>query len=372
MSESTLFKHILSPNLVQVMGRNVHHSWPDFDRSAFEQNVIARLDELELKQRSQWISAQLREHLPESYPDAIQILIKSLENELTEADKLGKYKEFYYMPFADFIGEYGREHFEESMRANYEITQCFTAEFSVRPFIEGYPEKCMAMLHEWAEDENYHVRRLVSEGTRPRLPWSSRLSAFQKDPSPVLELLEKLKADPELYVRRSVANNLNDIAKDNPDVVMETLTRWSKSKDKGTQWIIKHASRTLIKDGHTDALLLLGFDPKAPLAISDFESSKMVDFGTALDFSFTLENTGKAKADFVIDFVIYFKKANGKLAPKVFKLANKTLQAGEKVSFKKSHPIKPITTRVYYPGEQRLVLQVNGIEREAKAFELKM
>lgn len=370
MAETFLLKNILSPRLVAVMGRNIQQVWPAFDRTAFEKSIVDGLEGRALKERSKWISSHLQASLPKDYPEAIGILLDSFQSPVTEADRLGKYSEFYYMPIADFVAAYGLDHFQVSMQANREITQRFTAEFSVRPFIQRYPEQCMELLHHWTQDESHHVRRLVSEGTRPRLPWAGRLSAFQTNPAPVLELLEKLKADSELYVRRSVANNLNDIAKDNPDVVMKTLARWNKSQNEGTQWIIKHASRTLIKDGHTEALLLQGFDPNASLAISGFNASEQVEFGTALDFSFVLENTGKKANDFVIDFVVYFKKANGKLAPKVFKLANKKLKAGEKLTLKKSHPIKPITTRTYYPGVHKLALQVNGLERDTRCFEL--
>jgi len=352
------------------MARNLRTVHPDFDTNLFCERTVTELDLLELKQRAQLIADSLHQHLPKDYEEAIAVLIALMKIPLDTSDQLGRYSEFYFLPVAEYIHAYGKNHFEQSMRANYELTKVFTAEFSVRVFIEQYPEKSLGLLKKWARDPNHHVRRLVSEGTRTRLPWAGRLRIFQENPAPVIELLEMLKSDPDLYVRRSVANNLNDIAKDNPGLVIDTLTRWqsSNNRDSNTDWIIKHASRTLIKNGYSEALKLQGFDPNAEIALHNLKLTKTLRFGEKLNFDFTLKNDDDADHNLVVDFVVYFKKANGALAPKVFKLRELKLKAGEEVHISKSHPIKPITTRKYYNGKQALAIQVNGKEYEKESF----
>ena len=373
MSEKLLFKNILNPNLVEVMGRNVLSVSKEFDKKGFIAFANDGLDVLELKDRARHISFALHKAFSENYIVAIGALIESMSIPLTKTDKIGKYQSFYFMPFSEYIIRFGVDYFDQSMKANYELTKVYTAEFSIRPFLIHYTEKTLSLLNHWALDKNHHVRRLVSEGTRTRLPWAGRLPQFQKDPSSVLRLLEKLKNDPELYVRRSVANNLNDIAKDHPTRVIETLWRWQSAEDRdaNTDWIIKHASRTLIKDGYTEALQLLGFDPEAQIRLKNLRISDTVIFGEKLNLSFDLENEGNVSHKLVIDFVVYFKKANGNLAPKVFKMRELELSAGQMVKLTKAHPIKPITTRTYYFGKQEVAIQVNGKELAKKAFVLR-
>jgi 3-methyladenine DNA glycosylase AlkC len=258
------------------------------------------------------------------------------------------------------------------MQALYQMTKRFTAEGAIRPFIQKYPDKTLEILSEWAEDENCHVRRLVSEGTRPRLPWTMQLKQFIEDPQPVLRLLEKLKSDPELMVRRSVANNLNDIAKDNPDLVVQTLSRWKKVEDEGTQWLIRHAARTLVKQGNKDVLTILGYSPKVDIAVSKIKlNNSTLKMGEALSFSLEVKSRAKHAQTLVIDYVIHHVKANGKLAPKVFKLTNKTLEPGQALTISKTHPFRFITTRKYYPGRHLLEIQVNGVKYGKAEFVLK-
>jgi 3-methyladenine DNA glycosylase AlkC len=231
----------------------------------------------------------------------------------------------------------------------------------------------MAQLEEWSRHENCHVRRLASEGTRPRLPWTMRLPQFIDDPRPVLKILNNLKADPVLLVRRSVANNLNDIAKDNPDLVVETLREWQQIENEGTQWIIGHASRTLVKQGNKAALALLGYSPNPAIRVKNLKiENHKINLGDALNFSFEVQSTGDDSQNLMIDYIIHHMKANGKLSPKVFKLAKKRLKAGETLHISKNHSIKPITTRKYYPGQHRLEIQINGQVWADAAFELQM
>jgi 3-methyladenine DNA glycosylase AlkC len=257
------------------------------------------------------------------------------------------------------------------MQALYQMTKRFSAEGAIRAFLLKHPERTLAILSDWAEDENPHVRRLVSEGTRPRLPWTMQLKPFIEDPRPVLKLLEKLKTDPVLMVRRSVANNLNDIAKDNPALVVKTLRRWMKIKDEGTQWLIRHAARTLIKQGNRDVLAALGFDSKVEIGVSKIQLDKSaVRMGEDITFSFEIISKSKRTQNLVIDYVIHHVKANGRLTPKVFKLTKKRLAAGESVSLSKRHSFRPISTRKYHAGEHQITIQINGIEKVTEKFHL--
>jgi len=227
------------------------------------------------------------------------------------------------------------------------------------------------VLQEWGKDENFHVRRLVSEGTRTRLPWGMRLHFLIEDPSPVIPLLEMLKDDPELYVRRSVANNLNDLTKDHPDMVLDLLEEWNEGASENTKWVISHALRGLAKAGNLRALALLGYGE--PLVeIHDFEVSPDEDLklGDKLHINFRLRSADFQPQNLMIDYIIHHVKANGSTSPKVFKLAKKTLGAFEEVNIQKNHHFKPVTTRVYYPGTHTIELQINGQIVAVRDFEL--
>ena len=271
----------------------------------------------------------------------------------------------------DFVAKYGLDYFDISMQALYQMTKRFTAEGAIRAFIQKYPDRTLTVLQQWAEDPNCHVRRLVSEGTRPRLPLAPRLRDFIRDPRPVLALLEQLKADPELMVRRSVANNLNDIAKDHPDLVVETLARWKQAADPATQWIAGHAARTLLKQGHMGALALLGYPAENNISVASFQLNQTsVRMGEDLVFAIEILSTTDAPQNLLIDYVVHHLKANGKLAPKVFKLAKKRLGPRAMLSLTKRHAFRPLSTRVYYPGRHALELQINGQRWGWQEFEL--
>jgi 3-methyladenine DNA glycosylase AlkC len=243
----------------------------------------------------------------------------------------------------------------------HELTRRFSAEGDLRTFLEINPEKTLKILHEWTKDKSPHVRRLVSEGTRPRLPMSARIKRFQENPRPVLKLLEKLKDDPELYVRRSVANNVNDIAKDNPELAIETLKRWRKSKSAEVDWIIKHASRSLVKAGNTAALELQGVSTAAQLKLKDLQiKPARIDRGTGADLSFEIRNLENRRTPVILDYVIHFKKASGKLLPKVFKLRRLAIQPGQSCRITKIHRFKDTSGRKHYPGKHLLQIQANG------------
>jgi 3-methyladenine DNA glycosylase AlkC len=371
MNEGFQLRDVFNPTVVNKLAQDIRKTWPDFDAAGFAGDINAQLERLNFGERNALIRDKLWEYLPKDFPTAAQILIASLGPELVETELTG-FDGFVIMSQCDFIAKYGLDYYDISMKALYEMTKRFTAEGAIRPFIENYPEKTLQILEEWSHDENPHARRLVSEGTRPRLPLAPRLPQFIKDPRPVLKLLDNLKADPVLMVRRSVANNLNDIAKDNPDLVVATLRDWQKSQDEGTRWLIGHASRTLVKQGHREALALLGYPPKPAIIVQRLKlANPTITLGEALNFSFEVQSAADQPQNLMIDYVIYHLKANGKLAPKVFKLTKKKLNPGETLLLSKKHPFKPINTRVYYPGEHRVGIQINGEVLVEQGFELR-
>lgn len=221
-----------------------------FDKTAFVHLAAQELEGLELKARVESMADALYHHLPYEYPEAVLKLVAILgpENE----KETGMFKEFYWvMPLAKYVEKYGLEYFDASMEAIYEITKRNTGEYTIRPFLEKYPEKTLATMLKWSKDENKHVRRLASEGVRPRLPWASKLDQFIVDPSPILPILENLKDDSSKYVQKSVANCINDILKDNLEIGKTWIENWTPSATKERKWIIKHALRNLLKADDT-------------------------------------------------------------------------------------------------------------------------
>lgn len=371
MEQNFQVRDVFNKTGVNRLAANLAGVWRDFDANGFSRTVNSQLKPLSFSERAALIRDSLWEYLPKDYPRALEIILNALPPEMTENEITG-YDSFIIMPQNDFVAKYGLEHYDLSMQALYQMTKRFTAEGAIRAFILNYPERTLAILSAWAEDENAHVRRLVSEGTRSRLPWTMQLKPFIENPRPVLILLEKLKTDSELMVRRSVANNLNDIAKDNPELVVETLQRWKKIDDEGTQWLIRHASRTLVKQGNKEAIALLGYSSDVAITVSKLELDKnIIPIGAEFKFEFEIKSKSSDMQNLVIDYVIHHVKANGKLKPKVFKLAKKELQAGDTLHISKKHSLRLINTRKYYPGTHLLEIQVNGTVYKQAKFELR-
>jgi 3-methyladenine DNA glycosylase AlkC len=370
MQQGFQLRDVFNPAAVEQLAEAIRRTWPAFDHISFAATINAELEALSFGGRSNLIRETLRTYLPSDFPKAVQILLDSLGPPIPHCEISG-FDGFIVMPQNDFVAKYGLDYFDISMRALYEMTQRFTAEGAIRAFLQHYPDQTLAVLRQWATDPNCHVRRLVSEGTRPRLPLAPRLRHFVRDPRPVLALLEQLKADPEFMVRRSVANNLNDIAKDHPDLVVETLTAWRKENHPGTHWIIGHAARTLLKQGHADALALLEYPPAVGLNLSALRLSQTtVRMGDDLVFAFEIQSSAAAPQNLMIDYVIHHVKANGTLAPKVFKLAKKRLVPNQSLHLSRKHSFRAKTTRAYYPGQHVLEIQINGTIYARHAFEL--
>jgi 3-methyladenine DNA glycosylase AlkC len=308
----------------------------------------------ELKQRMRHVTTTLHSFLPDDYRAALDILRRALP-------RVGDHG-FVKMVFPDFVEVYGLEDWEASIPALEQFTQEMSAEFAIRPFIVRYPESTMTQMERWAHHPNAEVRRLSSEGCRPRLPWGIRLAALVADPSPILPILEALKKDTSESVRRSVANNLNDITKDHPALVIDLLRRWQvEDASPEMRWITNHALRTLVKKGDPAALALLGHSTDLAIAVHSLAlQPQEVPLGGEVTFSFTVESLVDRSQNLVIDYVVYHRRARGQLSPKVFKLAKRVVQPGETVRITRRHSLAPVTTRRYYPGEHWIEVQING------------
>ena len=371
MTDYPLLKEMIDERLVRQIADRIAVVHPPFERDGFIASVTPELGGLELKQRFALVADGLRDYLPADYPAAIQILVDILD------DTDGRFEPiadagFRLLPIPTFVYRHGLGHVEASLDAMYTVTRYTSCEAAIRPFIIHHQAQTLARLHQWAMDENEHVRRLVSEGSRPRLPWWPQLSDFIADPSPALALLERLKDDPSLYVRRSVANHLNDISKDHPDTVLERMEAWKSGATSERLWLINHALRTLVKRGDLRALAILGYGGAA-VELSELKlAPAILQFGNEIEFDFTLCNCDDEAQKLMIDFLLHFVKANGTTAPKVFKLKKMSLDAGVSCSVAKKYAIRPISTRKYYPGRHRLEIQVNGRVLGGAEFELVM
>jgi 3-methyladenine DNA glycosylase AlkC len=275
------------------------------------------------------------------------------------------------LPHTLFVAEFGLGHFELSMQAHHALTQRFTAEFSIRPFLIQHTEATLERLMDWTHDPSEHVRRLVSEGTRPRLPWASRLPAFQRNPKPVLALLERLKDDPAHYVRRSVANNLNDIGKDHPDLLADTGRAWLKDATAERQWVVQHALRSAIKRGEPGALAALGFGTGAEVLIGQSNiTPRRAVIGGKLAVNFEVTNSTAKPQRVLVDFAVHYIKANGASRAKVFKLTTLHLAPHETQGVCKRISLAEMTTRKHYPGLHRVDVILNGSSQSLGSFDL--
>ncbi len=357
------FKNAISPEVVRLTAMLLEPHLPSFERVRFEREVIWQLDALELKERVAMIADTLHQVLPSAASQRNAILLAMLHPDVestgVESSPEGL-SGWGVWPLTHLVGKYGVDDFDGSLAALKEMTKRFTSEFDVRPFIIADQDRALDVICAWADDPSHHVRRLVSEGTRPRLPWGAQLKGLVEDPKPMILTLEKLRDDPSEYVRRSVANHLNDIAKDHPDFVAELAAKWLQGASKEREKLVRHACRTLIKQGHEGALAAFGLHPPEISEPGISLSKNEVSYGGAVEFEMTLASNARAKQTLVIDYVIHFLKANGTRAPKVFKWTKVDLSAGEKKTLSRRHVIKPITTRKYYEGEQVLSLRING------------
>jgi len=369
------FKNLFNEEVIRGMAMHFQRHCPEFDAAGFNRTAGDNLDALELKARSGQITDAMVEYLPDDFEKAGEILLASLKIPLDDdvfaesVDDRGV-AGWAVMPMTHYVGLRGLDHFELSMTLLKQMTKCSSSEFGIRFFLLDAPVKTLSVLNSWTKDNNQHVRRLVSEGTRPRLPWAMRLPVFIEDPSPLIDLLENLKDDEKEYVRRSVANNLNDIAKDHPDLVADTAALWMKGASRQRKKLIRHACRSLIKNGHKKTLQVLGYGPPKIRSVGIEMLTPEVKFGNAMQFSLSICSDSKEEQALMIDYIIHHQKANGSTSPKVFKWRAISLAGNKTLVSTRKHAFKKITTRVYYPGLHRVEVVINGVSVGATDFEL--
>lgn len=372
MSSEYGLKRHFNGEAARLIGDRIRAAHPGFDVEGYAAEVEARIPGKELKDRVLVLAEGLRTRLPADYPEALPILLSVLGDELAEGEGMFN-ASWYLMPVARFVEEYGLDHPEASLDAIEEITRRHTGEYAIRPYLEQHYEPTMERVAQWALSPSHNVRRLATEGVRSRLPWARTLTVFVKDPLPVLEVLEPLRSDSSEYVRKSVANNLNDISKDHPDVALATALRWlEESPTPETNWIVKHGLRTLVKKGDQQALALLGATGGEHVRVPRLRITPgSVTLGDTLLISFDIENTDDRPHSIAVDYVVHHVRKNGRSIPKVFKLTTLELGAGEQRSLEKAHAIKEVQTRRYYPGEHSVDIQVNGLVRATERFDLR-
>ncbi|MFP7493092.1 DNA alkylation repair protein [Terribacillus saccharophilus] len=346
-------KDMYTEEFLKGFASRVKRAHAAFDEERFMEAIMdAEWAELELKGRIRKISQVLGTLLPDDYPEALGILF-AIQDQC---------EGFPYLFFPDFVEVFGQapEHEAISLHALEQFTKRSTAEFAIRPFLIRSPEAMMKQMLEWAKSDDHHVRRLASEGCRPRLPWGQAIQQFKQEPSPIFEVLEVLKADDSLYVRKSVANNLNDIAKDHPEQVIATAKRWCGLSPE-TDWIIRHGCRTLLRNGEPEVMALFGYEDIADnLTAAAIEVDRhRVRIGELVNmtYSFTVEKQLKLRMEYAIDFI----KKRG-ISRKKFLLSDRVFTAGESITKERIHNWKDLTTRIHYPGVHRIVLLANGTE----------
>lgn len=363
------FKDRFDTRAAKELAAQICTVWNEFDQKRFLKLATQNLASLEMTARVRQFSDALAKALPEDIPVALEILVRSLPAPMESCDDFKS--SWIQWPIAHFISQHGLPHYDQSMAALREITMRFTSEFAVRPFAVAYPEKVYADLLKLTADPNPHVRRWCSEGLRPRLPWGQRLNDLVADPTPLWPILDALRNDPEPYVRRSVANHLNDVAKDHPEWVVAKCTKWIKSgRNKELDQLVRHALRTLIKNGHPGALALLGFAPLKKTDANFAIRRKTVRIGSPLELTLTLISSSKAAQKIVIDFAIHFLRKNGSHSRKVFKWRTLSLPGGATLSISKKHPFRKTTIRALYTGLHRVELLVNGATLSNLPFKL--
>jgi 3-methyladenine DNA glycosylase AlkC len=365
-------KSFFSPAIVRRLATAIVRVHPTFPEGAFVKDACAGLQRHEFLARGKHIAAALARHLPPAYPDAIHVLIRSLGTELPPDEIIGiGMGPFFYLPHVTFVAERGLDDFDLSMRAQYELTKRFTAESSIRAYIARDPERTFAFLHLWARDENAHVRRLVSEGTRLRLPWAARVPWLDANPERVLELLELLRDDPSPMVRRSVANNLNDLGKVRPDLLVRTCGAWLAGATDGRRALVEHALRSAVKRGEREALELLGYGKKASVRVEAVRfEPRRVRIGGRVAMSFALRSQSPDPQDLLIDVAVHFVKGRGGARPKVFKVKRAALAPRGRIELQTSFSLAVHTTRVPRRGTHAVDVLVNGQPFRAGTFEV--
>lgn len=344
-------KEMFNAIYFKKLATNLSDVYPILDKKKFLNDLLEELASKSLNERMRHTSQVLRKHLPDHY----KIAVKILDQLIPKMDK-----GYTALVFPDFVGKYGLEYPALSLRALKNYTSFGSSEFAIREFLRNDFEQTIHTMYAWAKDANHHVRRLASEGSRPRLPWSFKLDAVIEHPKWTEPILGVLKTDPELYVRKSVANHLNDISKENPDYMLQLIQSWGQGHPH-TDWIIKHASRTLIKKGNTKALSLFNIQSNPKVKVENFNIiPRQLKLGESLEFSCTITSISKVTQKILIDYIIHYVKQSGNTSPKIFKLKTFELLSGATIKIFKKQKFVDFSTRIHYAGEHKIELQVNG------------
>ena len=373
MTGFSLKDHLFNQEKIEYLAQLLSSNSRPFPARKFVNSVMKKLPNLELKQRIVWIAESLEATLVADYQQAVAHIVESLPPPLDETKTDDDFGDFIFAPFGEFVVRNGlsKAHLPLSLSTLRELTKRFSMEDSVRYFIRQHPHETVKELSRWTSDKNYHVRRLVSESTRPLLPWSGRIELTFET---TLPLLERLHADKTRYVTRSVANHLNDIAKSQPDLVVHTLKTWHEQQRQNhdeLMWMTRHALRTLVKQGHADSLSLLGFNTAPKIQCSSIRLAKTkIAMGDSLEFS--LDITAERNEALVVDYAIDFVKAGEKRSKKVYKATKLELKKGDTVTVTKKHKLHAqATTYQLYPGKHHLTIQINGQPVGSVSFDLK-
>lgn len=367
MDTSSLLKDIYSPAFYDSFTDVLVQTLPTLQKQDFIAQIFTpAFQQLELKDRMRHTAQVLHQFLPADFEQGARILLALLQN-LEKAGIKEKVVEFMFLP--EYVAMFGLEHYDTAVSAMEVITQFTSCEFAVRPFLLKYEEKMIAQMLQWSLHTHKKVRRLASEGIRPSLPWGMVVPTLKKKPELILPILENLKQDSCEVVRRSVANNLNDISKDHPQVVVTVAQNW-RGLSAETDALIKHACRTLLKRGNTDILRYYGLDGST-VEFKNFQvHTPQVRVGEALEFSFTIANLADEPRVIRLEYGVYYLRNNGSLSKKVFKISEKTFQPKEKIAIQRKQSFRIITTKRFYVGEHQISLIINGIEKAIQTFDL--
>jgi 3-methyladenine DNA glycosylase AlkC len=367
------FKNLINAGTVGEAARHLQRAWPGFDAARFEALALQGLDDLEFKARAMQLCAALEATLPADFDRAAGIIEAALAPP-GQGDDLWALRSgpqglagWVVWPLGEFVVKRGIDAPQRALRTLHALTQRHTAEWALRPFIEQHPDYTFATLADWCGDASAHVRRLVSEGSRPRLPWGAQLKDLIRDPSPTLPLLRTLQDDPSAYVRRSVANHLNDIAKDHPELVLQWLREHLPGASPERRALLRHASRTLIKQGHPQVLQAWGLGAPLRGTATLQVAPKRLKVGDSLQLTVQLRSSAARTQTLVIDYAVHHVKASGVTSPKVFKGWTLLLAPRQGLSLHKRHSMRAVTTRRYHPGRHEVDLRING-EILARAF----
>lgn len=357
-------KNMYNRESLRKLALDIKSVYSEFQAEEFLQSVMnEKWADLELKDRTNQISINLGKYLPKDYAAAIGIIDKVVMNYATLPIGFAGF-------FPAFVEIYGRDeaNWDVSMDALARYTQYASSEFAVRWFIINHEARMMEQMYIWSKDKNEHIRRLASEGCRPALPWGQALNSFKRDPAPILPILGELKADPSLYVRKSVANNLNDISKTHPELVVKLAKEWY-GENKYTNWIVKHGCRTLLKKGNREVMEFFGYDDGNSIEVQGFTlESASIRIGEDIAFSFKVltKEAVKIRLEYAIDYV----KSNGKRNRKIFKISECSLKRDTEKLYTKRHSFADVSVRKHYPGMHTITLIVNGMERGTLDFEV--